>query len=121
MRCRGRGLDRLSRLMAVSRCCRWCASLRGGTQNWITDGPRPGLYAGIHGLASIRQINDSPSRCLRASGRSNDCQVNAGAGRVVAMTLDLSSRHEVVGDLIALPKSRNEWPRSKLTEDQVHS
>ena len=31
----------------------------------------------------------------------------------------LSSRHELVDDLFALPKSRDEWQRYKLTDEQV--
>ena len=35
------------------------------------------------------------------------------------MTTDLSTYHELVGDLIALPQSPADWDRFRLTEDQV--
>jgi hypothetical protein len=35
------------------------------------------------------------------------------------MTLDLSTRHDLVGDLFALPKSKAEWDRYRLTDKQV--
>ena len=35
------------------------------------------------------------------------------------MTTDLSKRHDLVGDLISLPKSPAEWNRYKLTDQQV--
>jgi ectoine hydroxylase-related dioxygenase (phytanoyl-CoA dioxygenase family) len=35
------------------------------------------------------------------------------------MTIDLSTRHELVSDLFKLPKSRAEWERYKLTDEQV--
>jgi ectoine hydroxylase-related dioxygenase (phytanoyl-CoA dioxygenase family) len=38
---------------------------------------------------------------------------------ILPMTVDLSTRHELVGDLVSLPKTRDEWERYKLTEEQV--
>ena len=35
------------------------------------------------------------------------------------MTADLSMRHDLVGDLISIPRSRDEWEQYKLTDDQV--
>jgi ectoine hydroxylase-related dioxygenase (phytanoyl-CoA dioxygenase family) len=35
------------------------------------------------------------------------------------MTLDLSTRHELIGDLLQLPQTREEWERYKLTDEQV--
>jgi ectoine hydroxylase-related dioxygenase (phytanoyl-CoA dioxygenase family) len=35
------------------------------------------------------------------------------------MSTDLSERHELVGDLFRLPKSRDEWQRYRLSDDQV--
>jgi ectoine hydroxylase-related dioxygenase (phytanoyl-CoA dioxygenase family) len=35
------------------------------------------------------------------------------------MTTDLSTRHEPIGDLFGLPKSRDEWDRYKLSDEQV--
>jgi ectoine hydroxylase-related dioxygenase (phytanoyl-CoA dioxygenase family) len=35
------------------------------------------------------------------------------------MTLDLSTRHELIGDLLELPRTREEWERYKLTDEQV--
>jgi ectoine hydroxylase-related dioxygenase (phytanoyl-CoA dioxygenase family) len=35
------------------------------------------------------------------------------------MTTDLSTRHELVGDLFSLPKSPGEWDRYRLTDEQV--
>jgi ectoine hydroxylase-related dioxygenase (phytanoyl-CoA dioxygenase family) len=35
------------------------------------------------------------------------------------MTIDLSTRHELVSDLFKLPKSPDEWVRYKLTDEQV--
>jgi len=36
-----------------------------------------------------------------------------------AMSTDLSTRHELVGDLFQLPRSRDEWERYKLSDEQV--
>lgn len=36
------------------------------------------------------------------------------------MAADLSLRHELVGDLFQLPRSRDEWERYRLTDDQVN-
>ena len=41
------------------------------------------------------------------------------AVRELDMTTDLSTRHELVGDLISLPKNSAEWDRYKLTAEQV--
>ena len=35
------------------------------------------------------------------------------------MSNDLSTRHDLVGDLVSLPKSRVEWEHYKLTDEQV--
>ena len=35
------------------------------------------------------------------------------------MTIDLSTRHELVGDLFRLPKTCAEWDRYKLSDEQV--
>jgi ectoine hydroxylase-related dioxygenase (phytanoyl-CoA dioxygenase family) len=35
------------------------------------------------------------------------------------MSIDLSTRHELVGDLLELPKSPREWERYRLTDEQV--
>jgi len=35
------------------------------------------------------------------------------------VTADLSMRHDLVGDLISIPRSRDEWEQYKLTDDQV--
>jgi ectoine hydroxylase-related dioxygenase (phytanoyl-CoA dioxygenase family) len=35
------------------------------------------------------------------------------------MTTDLSSRHELIGDVFSLPNSRDEWQQYRLTDDQV--
>lgn len=35
------------------------------------------------------------------------------------MTTDLSLRHELVGDLLQIPKNRAEWERYRLTDEQV--
>ena len=35
------------------------------------------------------------------------------------MSVDLSTRHELVGDLLELPKSPREWERYRLTDEQV--
>jgi ectoine hydroxylase-related dioxygenase (phytanoyl-CoA dioxygenase family) len=35
------------------------------------------------------------------------------------MTPDLSTRHELVGDLLKLPRRRDEWERYRLTDEQV--
>ena len=35
------------------------------------------------------------------------------------MVTDFSTRHELVGDLVSLPKSSAEWDRYKLTDEQV--
>ena len=35
------------------------------------------------------------------------------------MTLDLSQRHELVGDLFQLPRSRDEWDQYRLSDEQV--
>jgi ectoine hydroxylase-related dioxygenase (phytanoyl-CoA dioxygenase family) len=37
----------------------------------------------------------------------------------IAMTTDLSTRHEPIGDLFSLPKSRDEWERYKLSNEQI--
>jgi ectoine hydroxylase-related dioxygenase (phytanoyl-CoA dioxygenase family) len=37
----------------------------------------------------------------------------------MSMTVDLSTRHELVGDLLALPKSPGEWEQYRLTDQQV--
>src|SRR6476620_7046230 len=38
---------------------------------------------------------------------------------IFPMAVDLSTRHELVGDLVSLPKSRSEWERYKLSDEQV--
>jgi ectoine hydroxylase-related dioxygenase (phytanoyl-CoA dioxygenase family) len=38
---------------------------------------------------------------------------------VCIMTIDLSTHHELVGDLFCLPKTSAEWDRYKLSDDQV--
>jgi ectoine hydroxylase-related dioxygenase (phytanoyl-CoA dioxygenase family) len=38
---------------------------------------------------------------------------------IFSMTADLSARHELVGDLLSLPRSPGEWERYKLTDEQV--
>src|SRR5262245_49931480 len=35
------------------------------------------------------------------------------------MTVDLSTRHDLVGDLLQLPKSRRDWERYRLSDEQV--
>lgn len=35
------------------------------------------------------------------------------------MVEDLSRRHELVGDLVSLPRSTSEWDRYRLSDDQV--
>lgn len=35
------------------------------------------------------------------------------------MTLDLSTRHELVGDLFSVPKTKADWDRYRLTDEQV--
>jgi ectoine hydroxylase-related dioxygenase (phytanoyl-CoA dioxygenase family) len=35
------------------------------------------------------------------------------------MTTDLSTRHDLVGDLVTLPKTREEWERYKLSDEQI--
>jgi ectoine hydroxylase-related dioxygenase (phytanoyl-CoA dioxygenase family) len=35
------------------------------------------------------------------------------------MSTDLSTRHDLVGDLITLPKTRDDWEQYKLTDEQV--
>jgi ectoine hydroxylase-related dioxygenase (phytanoyl-CoA dioxygenase family) len=35
------------------------------------------------------------------------------------MTTDLSTRHDLVGDLLSLPKSKSDWDRYCLTDEQV--
>src|SRR5262245_19294100 len=35
------------------------------------------------------------------------------------MAVDLSTHHELVGDLVTLPKTRDEWERYQLTAEQV--
>src|SRR5262245_46320626 len=35
------------------------------------------------------------------------------------MSVDLSTRHEMLGDLFALPRSPDEWQQYRLSEDQV--
>lgn len=35
------------------------------------------------------------------------------------MTPDLSTRHELVGDLLSLPKTKADWDRYRLTDEQV--
>jgi ectoine hydroxylase-related dioxygenase (phytanoyl-CoA dioxygenase family) len=35
------------------------------------------------------------------------------------MTTDLSTRHEPVGDLISIPKTRRQWDRYRLTDEQI--
>jgi ectoine hydroxylase-related dioxygenase (phytanoyl-CoA dioxygenase family) len=37
----------------------------------------------------------------------------------MATTADLSTRHDLVGDLVSLPRSRAEWDRYRLTDEQV--
>jgi ectoine hydroxylase-related dioxygenase (phytanoyl-CoA dioxygenase family) len=38
---------------------------------------------------------------------------------IFLMTPDLSHRHELVGDLLSLPRTPSEWDRYKLSDDQV--
>jgi ectoine hydroxylase-related dioxygenase (phytanoyl-CoA dioxygenase family) len=38
---------------------------------------------------------------------------------IVPMTVDLSTRHDLVGDLVSLPKTRAEWEQYKLSDEQV--
>jgi ectoine hydroxylase-related dioxygenase (phytanoyl-CoA dioxygenase family) len=35
------------------------------------------------------------------------------------MSVDLASKHELVGDLLQIPRSRDEWERYRLTDEQV--
>jgi ectoine hydroxylase-related dioxygenase (phytanoyl-CoA dioxygenase family) len=35
------------------------------------------------------------------------------------MTPDLSTRHDLVGDLLAIPKTKDDWERYRLTDEQV--
>jgi hypothetical protein len=35
------------------------------------------------------------------------------------MAADLSKRHDLVGDLLDLPRSHDEWERYRLTDEQV--
>jgi ectoine hydroxylase-related dioxygenase (phytanoyl-CoA dioxygenase family) len=35
------------------------------------------------------------------------------------MAVDLSTRHDLVGDLVSLPQTQEEWQRYRLTEEQV--
>ena len=35
------------------------------------------------------------------------------------MAVDLATKHELVGDLLKLPRNRDEWERFRLTDEQV--
>ena len=35
------------------------------------------------------------------------------------MSVDLSTRHDLVGDLLKLPQTRDEWDRYRLSDEQV--